>query len=86
MIYTDRNETDLYNCFSDEELKRLREIKSDPQWIPRQDRKNGVVKEEGVAQINVVLPALLKARVVEKCGAMGVTIRDYITAVLEATT
>ena len=86
MIYTDRNETDLYNCFSDEELKRLREIKADAGWVPRQERKNGKVKEQHIAQINVVVPAMLKARVVEKCGALGITLRDYFTALLEVTT
>ena len=88
MLYNDRNETDLYDCFSEDELRRLREIKDDPEWLPRQQRKAGGMHrdDQHAAQINVVLPARLKARVVEKCGVLGITLRDYFTALLEATT
>ena len=89
MLYSDRNETDLYDCFTPEELARLREIKNAPSWKPRQDRQGGAARytvQGDSSRIKVWVSAALKERVDTKCGDLGITISDYVRALLEVTT
>ena len=97
MLYNDRNETDLYDCFSFGELKRLREIKDDPKWRPRDNRtthkyvrldwrRYESLPNGANVMVQVKMSAPLKARVVAKCGQLGISMSEYIRALLEVTT
>ena len=70
----------LYQAFSESELRRLYEIKASPTWTPREDltRKGG-----RNAKLQVKIPRRLKDRLFERCTELGITVSDYINALLE---
>jgi len=75
MIYTARDDS-LYECFTDDELQRLHEIKSSPNWLPRTERKRN-------QQISVKITLHLKNRLQERCRELGISMSEYINALLE---
>lgn len=73
----------LYECFTPDELQRLYEIKTAPGWTPRELRRENSRDSDDSRQVNFVISKRLKDRLDARCAALHITIREYMTALLE---
>jgi hypothetical protein len=76
----------LYDCFTEAELDRLREIKSDAKWKPRNERytRSYEKKVNATAPVSFNVSPRLRQRLRDRCDELHITIREYMTALLEA--
>lgn len=74
----------LYACFTDAELERLRQIKSDPRWTPNKEiAKASPLYDDDYVQMAVYVRRHLHTRLKARCQELGISIREYVNAVLE---
>ena len=83
----------LYECFTPEELSRLRAIKSDPSWIPRdqRDHRRGVYRKRNTGERDKVsksfyISRTLYDRMRGKAEDIGVPLGLLIDATFKAVT
>jgi len=78
----------LYGCFTEEEIRRLREIKDDPDWRPRSNpnmRFNALKPDSDRQQFGLSMSSHIIKRVREVAQEKNIPISKLIEYILEAT-